>query len=183
MTLFVFFFDSFFFSFINRCGFRISVFCSTPAVFRWCVTWVAFLSQNANISLLRRKLKCKTDQYDTYSIKQWFFGSIFVFVCLSMSRGQLHLTLSFLVTDNNFLFLLIFFSFSITRLRNHDFVLLLFGTQKQNCTTLRLPENIFLTLFNHSGVNNKCLFPGFIHWKGNQEGKSLKKESSRYTLI
>ena len=113
MTLFVFFFElivcCFFVSFMNRCGFRISVFCSTPAVFWLCVTWVAFLSKNAIITLFGRKVMCKMDQYDTYSIKQWFFGNIFVFVCLSMSRGQPHLALFFLVTDNNFIFLLIFF--------------------------------------------------------------------------
>ena len=53
-----------------------------------------------------------------------------------MSRGQLHLALSFLVNDNIYFFLLIFFSISVTRSRNHDFVLLLFGTQKQSNTTL-----------------------------------------------
>ena len=81
-----------------------------------------------------------------------------------MSRGQLHLALSFLITDNNFIFFAdFFFSFVITRLGNHDFVFLLFEKQKQNNTTLRLSGNIFLTLFNHSGVNSKCLFPRFIH--------------------
>lgn len=111
------------------------------------------------------------------------FSAAFLYLCVCRCREDNRILLSpFWLPTIIFLFLLIFFSFSITRLRNDDFVLLLFGTQKQNNTTLRLPENIFLTLFNHSGVKSKCLFPGFIHWKGNQEGKSYKKESFRYML-
>ena len=112
------------------------------------------------------------------------FSAAFLYLCVCRCREDNCILLSpFWLPTIIFLFLLIFFSFSITRLHNHDFVLLLFGTQKQNNTTLRLPENIFLTLLNHSGVNSTCLFPGFIHWKGNQEGKSYKKESFRYMLI
>ena len=97
-------------------------------------------------------------------------SAAFLYLCVCRCREDNCILLSpFWLPTIVFLFLLIFFSFSITRLRNQDFVLLLFGTQKRNNTTPRLPENIFLTLFNHSGVN--------VYFQVLFTGKGIKKEN------
>ena len=73
------------------------------------------------------------------------FSATFLYLCVYRCREDNRILLSsFWLPTIILLFLLIFFSFTITVLGNHDFVLLLFGTQKQNNTTLRLPENMFL---------------------------------------
>ena len=73
------------------------------------------------------------------------FSAAFLYLCVYRCREDNRILLSsFWLPTIILLFLLIFFSFTITVLGNHDFVLLLFGTQKQNNTTLRLPENMFL---------------------------------------
>ena len=73
------------------------------------------------------------------------FSAAFLYLCVCRCREDNCILLSsFWLPTIVLLFLLIVFSFTITVLGNHDFVLLLFGTQKQNNTTLRLPENMFL---------------------------------------
>ena len=73
------------------------------------------------------------------------FSTAFLYLCVCRCREDNRILLSsFWLPTIILLFLLIVFSFTITGLGNHDFVLLLYGTQKQNNTTLRLPENMFL---------------------------------------
>ena len=66
------------------------------------------------------------------------FSAAFLYLCVCRCREDNCILLSsYWLPTIVLLFLLIVFSFTITGLLgNHDFVLLLFGTQKQNNTTL-----------------------------------------------
>ena len=103
------------------------------------------------------------------------FSAAFLYLCVYRCREDNRILLSsFWLPTIILLFLFIFFSFTISVLGNHDFVLLLFGTQKQNNTTLRLPENMFLIGLSVYPLST----PGCIYWKWNQERKSWNKKNS-----